>query len=459
MYQWVAWIVGITTATFVVLTCYQLWVKSCGEFGYPIGGQPDELLPTWQTPQSGADVMTTSVNDYPQFLGVGSRGAVEHVKLDPDWTAHPPQLLWRQPIGAGWSSFAAVNGFAVTMEQRGKQEQVTCYQVKTGQHYWTAAWEERFFLMGVGPRSTPTIVDGRVYALGAWGHLACLDGKTGDVIWQRELLSDLGIDWYIEHKSIPYGRCSSPFVVDSMVIVPGGGLKGQRASLIAYDTATGELRWRGGKQQISYSSPVLANLLDGQQILCVNEDTVSGHALDSGIELWSYPWPSNSNTDANVSQPVPLLPDRIFISKGYGQGAAVIRLVQPTAAAPIQVQTVWRNKKVLRTKFTNVVIWMNHAYGLSDGVLECVNLDTGESRWKKGPYGHGQIMRVGDLLLVLSDRGELTLVRLDPQTPNAVLGKIQVLNDKTWNNPTLYGRYLLVRNATESACYELTILP
>lgn len=458
-YQLLAWTVGVAMAGFVVFCSYHLWVRSCGEFGYPIGGQPDERLPTWQEPHPGADLATTTADDYPQFLGPGRQAAVEHVELDPDWTAHPPRQLWRQPIGAGWSSFAVVNGFAVTMEQRGKQEQVTCYKVTSGEHHWTVAWEARFFLTGVGPRSTPTIVDGKVYALGAWGHLVCIDGNSGQVIWQRELLADLGMDWYREHKLVPFGRCGSPLVVDAMVIVPGGGSGERRRSLLAYDAATGAPRWRGGEQQISYSSPALAAMLGGRQALIVNEDTVSGHALDSGVELWSYPWPGNSDNNANVSQPVPLPQDRILLSKGYGQGAAVIQLVRPEPSGPIQAQTVWRNKKALRTKFTNVVVWQGHAYGLSDGVLECVELETGESRWKSGNYGHGQILRVRDLLLVLNERGELILVRLDSRTPGMALGRLQVLTGKSWNNPALYGRYLLVRNATEAACYELATLP
>ena len=114
---------------------------------------------------------------------------------------------------------------------------------------------------------------------------------------------------------------------------------------------------------------------------------------------------------------------------------------------------------MLSTKFTNVVVRDKHAYGLSDGVLECVDLEKGERCWKTGNYGQGQILRVRDLLLVLGEQGELTLVRLDPHTPNAVLGRLQVLTGTTWNNLALYGCHLLVRNATQAACYELPTLP
>ena len=160
-----------------------------------------------------------------------------------------------------------------------------------------------------------------------------------------------------------------------------------------------------------------------------------------------------------MSQPVRLSSNRILLTAGYRHGAAVIELTRPGANEPIQVRGVWNRAAALNTKFTNVAVWQNHAYGLSDGTLECVDLETGERCWKDGRYGHGQVLRVQNLLLVLGESGELVLVRLDPQVPDAVQGRLQVLSGTTWNNLALYGRYLLVRNATEAACYELATRP
>ena len=455
----VVWsVTGAVVLAVVAVLLYRQWLYGSPHFGYSIGRTPDERLPV-QEPRPGVDLTTTTADDFPEFLGPGRHVAVDRIELDPDWTAHPPRLVWRHPLGAGWSGFVAVNGFAVTMEQRGEQEQVTCYAVASGQHHWTAGWNERFSINGAGPRSTPTIAGGRVYALGAWGHLVCLNGQTGEVVWQRELLQELGIHSSDENRHVRFGRANSPLVIGKLVIVPGGGMPGKRSSLLAFDAATGQPRWRGGDRQISYSSPVLAELLGETQVLSVNEDTVSGHSLDTGAEIWSYPWPGDSSVDANVSQPVPLTGNRILLSAGYRRGAAVIELTRRTAGEPTQVRCVWRVASVLNTKFTNVAVWKNHAYGLSDGLLECVALEAGARLWKAGHYGDGQILRVNDMLLVLGEGGELVLVRLDPQTPNAVQGRMQGLTGRTWNNLALYGRYLLVRNATEAACYELATLP
>lgn len=453
---------GLTIIVFLVVAAtlaYRQWRYGSPHFGYAIGRSPDELLPRVQDLRTGVDLGTTTANDYPEFLGPGRHAAVEHIELDPDWTGHPPRLLWRQPIGGGYSAFSAVNGFAVTMEQRGEEEQVTCYAVASGKHHWTAKWDERFTIIGIGPRSTPTIAGGRVYALGAWGHLVCLAGDTGEVVWQRELLDELELHWKDENRQVRFGRAGSPLVACGLVIVPGGGLPGKRASLLAFDVESGEQKWRGGGRQISYSSPVLAEVLGEPQVLSVNEDTVSGHSPATGEELWSYPWPGDSRTDANVSQPVRLSTNRILLSSGYRRGAAVIELARQADGGPIRARCVWRRASVLNTKFTNVVVWENHAYGLSERTLECVDLETGERCWKAGNYGYGQILRVRDLLLVLSETGELALIRLDPEAPNVVLGSIKALTGTTWNNLALYGRHLLVRNTTEAACYELAFLP
>lgn len=456
--RWIPWIAAIGVPLLVIAALlFKEWLYGVPHFGYPIGSTSDEDLPH-QVPKGGVDLTATTPDDFPEFLGNGRRAAVEHIRLNPDWQTNPPKLLWRHPIGAGWSAFSVVNGFAITMEQRGAREQVVCYDVRSGEHRWTTDWDERFTVHSVGPRSTPTIRNGRVFSLGAWGHLTCLDGATGTVIWHRELLHDLGLNWREENQDVRFGRAGSPLVTDSLVVVPGGGPPKRRASLLAYDVVTGEPRWRGGECQISYSSPVLAELLGTTQVLTVNEDTASGHSLRTGEELWSHPWPGDSAVDANVSQPVPISDSRVLLTAGYRRGAAVIELSRSAHDAPIDVRRIWRNRSVLNTKFTNVVIWDGCAYGLSNGRLEAVDLETGERCWREGRYGNGQILRVNNLLLILGQAGELVLVRLNATGPT-VLGRLQALTGTTWNNLALYGQQLLIRNATEAACYELPVLP
>jgi len=426
-------------------------------FRWRFGARTD--LPEARTAGSGetADLTAVGPFDFPGFLGPERSAAVDFVTLARDWGAEPPERLWRQPIGEGWSGFAVVGGYAVTQEQRGERELVTCYAVESGELVWSTATEGRYELLiaGTGPRATPTIAGGRVFAQTALGTLLALDGSSGEILWRHDLSAEYGLTPEEETATVVYGRAASPLVTGTKVIVPAGGAEGRRRSLVAFDAATGELLWEGGDEQLSYASPAVATLVGREQVLVMNEDSVAGHDPATGAELWSFPRPGRTGADPNASQPVPVPPDRVFVSKGYGLGAALLSLTEDD---PIDVEEVWASRRALRTKFTNVAVFEGHVYGLSDGILECVALETGERVWKRGRYHHGQILRVRDLLLVLSEDGELVLVDTDPAGDGRVLGRFQALEGKTWNTLALRRDVLLVRNAEEAAAYRLPLV-
>jgi outer membrane protein assembly factor BamB len=289
--------------------------------------KPDQLLPAVEighgdTERPPVDLRTTTVYDFPQFLGKGRNLLVDNVILARDWADQPPKLVWRHAIGAGWSSFAVVNGHAVTMEQRGGQELVTCYSIRNGELEWVNSIQARYELVtgGVGPRSTPTIDDGLVYSLGATGRLQCLEGATGNRRWERNLREDYHITAADEASDLPWGRSASPLVVDDLVIVPGGGPSGGPfVSLVAMDKKTGKTVWEGGDRQISYSSPAVATLGGVRQVLIVNEADVTGHDLKTGKVLWEHPWPGSSNSSASVPQAVPVAPDLLLVLAESGE--------------------------------------------------------------------------------------------------------------------------------------------
>jgi outer membrane protein assembly factor BamB len=387
------------------------------------------------------DLAATSSSDYPRFLGAGGQGTVLGVHLTRDWSRRPPEQIWRQPVGAGWSSFAVVGHFAVTQEQRGDEELVVCYDIPTGSVRWVHTNHARFSetMGGDGPRATPTIADGRVYALGATGILDCLDGATGKVIWSRRTLEDNQL------PNMMWGKSSSPLIVDDLVVVSGGEVN--HSSLLAFHKKTGEPAWQAGNDKPSYSSPTLATLAGVRQLVSVNAGSVSGHDPATGKVLWEYSWPGGM---AKCSQPVPLSPDRLFISAGYGVGCALLRLEHDKDWKLVEV---WKNKN-LKTLFTNAVIRDGFAYGLDDGILVCLDLATGARRWKGGRYGHGQVLRVDDLLLVQAEAGDVVLVEASPDGHHE-LTRFPALKEKTWNNPVVSGPYLLVRNDREAACFRL----
>ncbi len=406
-----------------------------------------------------ADLVTTSPADFPGFLGARRDLIVRGVELETDLESHLPEKLWSQPIGKGWSGFAVVNGYAATLEQRDQAELVTLYVAETGELVWSYTLRSgspfESVVAGDGPRSTPTIDEGIVYAMGVRGRLVALDGASGEPIWQRDLLADQGISQAQEAALLPYGRPGSPLVVENRLIVPVGGAAPRQVSVAAYDKKTGEPIWQGGEHQISMASPTYGSLAGVDQVLLVNQDWASGHDLETGAQLWEVEWPGNSGGNANVSNAVPVPPDRFLLSKGYGEGAALYRLTR--RASGFEVTQLWHEQRSLRTKFTNVAIRDGHIYGLSEGVLECVELESGARAWKGGRYGHGQILLVGDVLMVLTEDGEMVYVEATPERRDNVLGRFPVLEGQTWNTPALAGDLLLVRNAREAAAYRVPI--
>ncbi len=392
------------------------------------------------------DLAAVTPRDYPRFLGADGRAVVEGLALDPDWTASPPRKLWRQPIGVGWSSFSIVGKYAVTQEQRGELEEVTCYEVATGRLRWTHQDRVRFCetMGGDGPRATPTVADDRVYALGATGVLNCLDGRTGAVVWSRDTLAEH------RQKNLQWGKSASPLLVDNLVVVSLG--KSAEPSLVAYDKQSGAPVWQAGNDKASYASPVLATLAGRRQILSVNAGSLSSHDPADGHLLWQYHWPGEQ---AKCSQPVPLEGDRVFISAGYGLGCTLLQVAAD--GDRFTATKVWSNSH-LRTRFTNVVVTGGFVYGLDDGVLECVELSTGERKWRSGRYGHGQVLLVGRTLLVTAEFGDIALVDASPAA-HRELARFPALTGKTWNNPAISGHYLLVRNDQEAACYQLPTRP
>ncbi|MCA9177938.1 MAG: PQQ-binding-like beta-propeller repeat protein [Planctomycetales bacterium] len=410
------------------------------------------------SPSQGIDLKTTSATDFAQYLGPDRNGVLPGAALEPDWEQHPPRQLWRQPIGAGWSGFVVVNGYAVTMEQREDQEWVSCYVVESGELVWTHVVAARHdtLMGGLGPRSTPAIDDGRVYALGATGQFRCLDGATGELLWDKDLLEEFGVAAGSDGQEVAWGRSNSPLVVGGQVVIPGGGpSSGPWTSLVAFDKRTGKRLWTGGDDQISYSSPVVYSIQGVDQIVSVNEKTVSGHALDTGDKLWSLPWKGSTSGPANTSQPMRIDDGRLLVSKGYNMGGAEILLRR--SGDQWQAEFGWQSGKVLRTKLTNTLIKDGYAYALNDGVLQCVDLANGERIWKGDRLRHGQPLLVGDHLLVMSEGGDLHLYDASPSSESAKPRSVlkDAISGTAWNTLCLTGRRLLVRTNKEAACYEL----
>ena len=424
----------------------------------------DSQLPTQALEEHAkVDLSKTSDKDFPGFLGRTRTATVPGVSLARDWSVVPPKIEWRVACGSGWSGFAVVNEVAITHEQRRGQQVVVARSMADGSDLWRHARDGSYIssLAGDGPRATPFVHAGLVYACDPFGKLTCLDGRNGVVVWEHNLRQMYGLTKATERSFISYGRSASPIVHDGrLIIAAGGDPDGKSAGLVAFACRTGEVLWEGPPRQLSYASPNVVTLVGRIQIVVTNEESVSGHAPETGALLWEYPWAGSSSGAASNSQPTPVGSDCVLISKGYGQGSALLRLAA-TEGDRMEVEAVWKSRRALRTKFTNPVVHGPYAYAISDGILECVALESGKREWRNGRYGHGQILLVGRdeaaVLLVLAEDGRLLMIDPKPDMPNQVLGEIEVFSEKVWNTLALYGDRLVIRNASEAVCYRLTL--
>ncbi len=388
-------------------------------------------------PAEPAPVPVAPVKNYwTDFRGPGRLGIYDEMPISTSW---PLKQLWKQPIGGGYASFVVANGLAYTIEQRREQEVVAAYDVATGREKWKNAWNAHFSesMGGDGPRTTPVYDDGRLYALGAEGELRVLDAATGKVVWNKNILTDNGA------TNLQWAQSASPLIVDGKVIVLPGGKGGK--SVVAYDKLTGNRVWNSLDDQQAYVSPIVATLAGQRQLVVVSASRLMGLTIDAGKLLWEVPWVVQYDMAATV--PIVVAPNRFFISSTADTGAMVVELEGSTP------RVVWKNKR-MKTKFNDAVFYQGHIYGLDESILACIDAETGEQKWKGGRYGYGQILLASGHLVVLSERGELALVKADPGAYTEV-AKFDAISGKTWNNPAIADGVLLVRNAEEMAAFRL----
>lgn len=423
------------------------------------------------------DLSVESPFDFPRFLGPEQDvQAARGIHLNPEEFSSA-KMVWKHPVGEGWSGFTARNGFAVTMEQRDEFECVTCYNVKTGKLEWIykhqARHQDQMNLGRVGPRSTPTIHNGMVYSVGATGHFVCLNGSDGTVVWKHDLNSILGIELaegkdrsgkIIEwegNTDLTWGRAGSPLIVDNLVVVPGGGPKDKAVTLLAFDKSSGAPVWQGGNEMIAYGSPILATVSARRQILLVGERKAMGFDPSDGKMIWSHPRPGASNGMANCSQVTVVSDSYILTSKGYPDGGGELIALEISEDKLIP-ESIWSSSRVLKTKFTNPVIFDGHAYSISNGFLECTSLADGKRIWKhRKRLENGQILKVGNYILTHSESGNVmdprsTIHLVDPDPSEyKELGAFRTIKGTCWNTICVYDKYLIVRSEKEAACFEL----
>jgi outer membrane protein assembly factor BamB len=444
-------ICGLIGLALCMLRVHGVTGSFAAEFDWRWNASPEErLIASGASANSSAadlaKALTLQPTDWPEFRGPQRDSVVRGSKLSKDWSANPPKQVWRKPIGPGWSSFSVVDGHVFTQQQLGPEEQVVCLDAATGEQLWLHSESSRFEepVAGAGPRGTPTFSDGWLYTQGAAGMVLCLNAATGELKWKKDLAAEFGA------KPPEWGFSASPLIHQGLVIV-FTGVKDK--AVVAIKADSGDLVWQGGSGPLSYCSAQVSKVAGEEQILFCTDTGLLAFAPADGRLVWQHEWPTGGV--ARIVQPQVLNGNDLLIGTGLGVGLRRIHVTK--SGESFSASEVWTTTRC-KPYFNDFVVVDNHLYGFDGTIYMCVSLDKGDVKWRARGYGSGQALLLVDqkLLLIISETGELSLVKAEPDK-HTELSKFKVIDGKTWNHPVLVGNRVFVRNGAEAACFELPV--
>lgn len=379
--------------------------------------------------------------DWPQFRGVNRDGVSAETDLPRSWPAEGPRLLWKRAIGEGFSGISAVADRLYTMDSDGTTEYVLALEAGSGKEVWRVpAGPKLIDGMGNGPRTTPTVDGGTLYAMGSHGRLLALKAADGAKIWEVDLPQAFGA------KRPNWGYSGSPLIDGDLLILEVGG-KDNRG-VVAFEKATGKVRWGALDGDPAYSSPVVMTIGGIKQYVVTRRAGSQTVALRTdGSVLWTHPGPFSVIASALF---VP--PDKVYVSGGDDAGAVLMRI--RTEGGKATVEELWKTR-AMKNHFNNAVLVGDHLYGFDNATFKCFLVATGEQTWASRGLGKGSLLAAdGNLLIVLSDQGTLLLVEATPAAYTE-LARFQVMEGKAWTAPTLANGRLYLRDQDEIVALEM----
>ncbi len=415
-------------------------------------GQEDQSGPQDPIPKVQGEVppLTRGAADWPRWRGAKGNGKSSQQGIRKDWSGGL-EKLWEVSYlcqGAAASTWAApvVQGERLVVPGRSQGEDlVFCLDAATGKLLWLGSYEaEANAAYGPGARATPCIDGDRVITFGRSGDLACWRLLDGDLLWRKNVREAGG-------EEPQWGFSSSPLVAGDSVYVQAGG----QALAIAYRKASGELAWKSGAGKVGYAAPCLVEVGGAQQLLVFHGEGLTAFALSGGPSLWTIPW--KTKYGVNATTPV-AFGETVFITSGYKQGSAALRV---SASAPPKV--LWESK-TFAAQHSDPVILDGFIYGYSGnstqnrGELKCVELETGQEKWSTKEAGWGTLVYADDHLICQDIKGNLFLVRPDPEGFRKVAehrGAVPGVRQNAWTVPVVANGRLYLRYRQRLICYAL----
>ncbi len=423
-------------------------LTSCAGVGHTLGSfvrsspDYDELDSDRESRSAPADSREKAESPeafWTQYRGPRSDGIYDESDLAFSWPEGKPPKQWSAAVGPAYSSVVVANGLVITMEQRRDREAVVAFDLEDGALAWEQSWPGRFHdvLSKEGPRATPAVQGDSVVTLGALGELRCLDLATGSVRWRRNLLQTNPDD------NLHFGLSASPRILEDVVYVQGG------TNVSAFDLQSGKWHWTTLDETMAYATPQFGEILGRTHLVVCAKKRIIGLDAEKGTELWSFPWKYLGDT---CTQPLVLKQDRVLASSGYGKGSQLVQLEQ--GATGIEPKVVWRSSR-FKTRYNEPVLQEHLAFGLDEGTLTCIDVDTGKRLWKEGRYGYGQLLRHRDHLLVVDEDGQVHVLRVNSEGPTEVASFEGVDGGMTLNLPALAHGRLFIRNEKVLMVYDL----
>lgn len=387
-------------------------------------------------------VTAAGVADWPRYRGPAGDGISEERGLAKAWPPSGPKVVWRVPLGDGYSGIVVSAGSLYTMYSRDGSEFAAAFDAATGREKWKVRLDSTFPSdMGDGPRSTPVVDRDMVIALGARGKLVGVRTTDGSTLWMKDLTDEFGT------TPPHWGVSTSPVIDNDLVLIDAGGGPGR--SLVALERATGRTRWTASNDRPGYSTPLPVDLHGTRQILNFSGTSLVSVSAADGKVLWSIPW--KTAYEVNAAMPVFIPPDRVFISSSYDTGGAVYRITK--TGAGMSAEEVWKNR-VMKNHFNSSVYSGGSLYGFDDKTLKCVDASNGEERWRQSGFAKGSLLMADGHLIILSESGLLALAEATPEAYREK-GRFQILEGRTWTMPTLSSRKLYLRNQKEMVAVDL----